>query len=231
MQKRYLLVGGGIVGLALAAAVALILVIGLSFLLFGNQGTEMPFIDSFLGGSQQRDLGVGSDPALFSAMLAEEDVTLTDPVEEYCLTCDITYANSAPMEVSLTSEELTSYMQATNDEKGPMKNIQILLGDDDMMEASAVVDLSDYGYEFSGPVYAKGRIQKASDRTISIDLAEASSGPVPVPAEYLQQGEMGLENKINAQLAKMPGLRIDTLEVEDGELRFAGDFPKTISAD
>ncbi len=169
MQKKYLLLGGGMLGLAALAAAAVVLVVVL-FVLFGG---------TLFGGTGQRDLGVGSDPMLFSSMLEEEGVTLTNDASEYCLTCDITYSNPGPMDATLSSEELTSYLQATNNQKGPVKDIQVKLLDDNRMEASAKVDLSEYGYDYSGPVYAKGRIEKASERTVNFEVEEASAGPLP----------------------------------------------------
>lgn len=171
-----------------------------------------------------------AEPALFDALLEEEGVTLTSDPENYCITCNITYSDPGPMEVTLTSEELTSYLQATNNENGVFKNIRIKLGDDNELEAAADIDLTGFGHSFSGPVYAVGSIERAGPNSVRIEVERASSGPLPIPGEYVEEGEEELENLINNHLIQMPGLRINKLEVVDGELVFEGYFPKTISA-
>lgn len=177
-----------------------------------------------------RDLDIVYDPMLFHALLIKAGVTLTDDPSNYCLTCDIVYSSPGPLSIELTSEELTSYLQSTNNRLGLLKNIQVRLGNRSMMEATADVDLTGYGYSFSGKIYAKGTIKKKAENSIDLEIEEAYAGPVPIPVEYMRDGEKQLEDAINAQLAKMPGLRIDVLEVENGKLRFEGEFPKRITA-
>ncbi len=225
MEKKYVLLGGGILGL-IALVLVLVVALLVAFFFFG---VSIPGLDSLLEVGKT-DLDVEYDPVLFSMMLEEEGVVLASNPSNYCLTCDIIYSDPGPMDISVTSEELTSYLQATNNEKGPLKNIQVKLGSDNRAEVAADVDLTEYGYNLSGPVYAVGRIETASDKSVRITLAEVSSGPLPVPGDQVQQGEDALEDLINEHLSEMEGLRIDSLKIEDGELHFEGMFPKTISA-
>ncbi len=191
---------------------------------------RIPILSSLLGADRAPDLGVKTDPVLFERMLNREGITLTDPHENYCLDCEITYSNPGPMDIYVSSAELSSYLQATNNEKGPLKDIQVKLGSNNEAELGAYVDLKDRGVNFAGPVYAKGTIEKGGSTTIRINVEKAKIGLVPVPERYVDQGENELEDIINDQLAKMPGLDIETLDIDDGVLHFKGDFPKTASA-
>lgn len=212
-------------GVFLVLAVFALVVVGVVvFFLLGLDFSSMSPV-----GGKPVDLGVRPDFSLLEEPSAHNSVMVFGSPDGYCLDCSIRYSDSAPMNVSLSSVELTTYVQATQQDSGVLRDAQILLGDGEA-EVSCTLDLSSYGYDFSGPVYAKGSIERASSNSISIDLSEAKSGVLPVPGEVLDEGEGELENRINTQLSRMPGLRIDKLEIEGGVLDFEGEFPQTAEA-
>jgi len=190
----------------------------------------IPGFSEALGTNGPRDLGVKADPAKFSALLARENVKLSGPVSNFALTSTINYGPSAPTDVTVTSEELTSMMQATNNANGPLKNMQVRLGNNNGMEVSANADLEKFGYPVKGPVYLKGTLEKAGSGTIRIDLSEGSLGLIPIPENFREQAKTGLEQAINKQLSSMPGMKIDTLSINNGQLHYTGAFPQTASA-
>ncbi|WMW25764.1 hypothetical protein RE474_03325 [Methanolobus sediminis] len=207
------------------AAVSVV-IIGVLTIVAASGMVYIPVLTEVLGTDEAVDLGVETDPLLFDNLVEEQGVTLKDPVSQYQLTSNIVYSDTAPMDVSLTSSDLSSYLQATNNE-GPLRDIQVKLGDNNQAEMSAYLDLKEYGYNFKGPVYAEGSISKGSDNTISIDIDSAKVGLLPLPEGSIEQGGQELESLINSHLAKMPDLRIDTLEISEGNLNFQGDFPRT----
>jgi len=71
----------------------------------------------------------------FVYWLARENVKLSGPASSFALTSTIKYGASAPMDVTVTSEVLTSIMQATNNANGPLKNMQVRLGNKNAMES------------------------------------------------------------------------------------------------
>jgi hypothetical protein len=189
----------------------------------------IPGISEILGTNKPRDLGVKADPAKFNALLARENVQLSGPASNYDLTANIRYGQAQPMDVTVSSEELTSMMQATNNVKGPLKNMQVKLGNNNQMEMSADADLQKYGYPVKGPVYLKGTFEKSGSGSVNVNIKEGSLGLIPVPESVLQQGEDGVEQQINHQLAAMPGMRIDDLEIQNGQLHYSGAFPQSAS--
>ena len=189
----------------------------------------IPGISEILGTNKPRDLGVKADPAKFNALLARENVQLSGPASNYDLTANIRYGQAQPMDVTVSSEELTSMMQATNNVKGPLKNMQVRLGNNNQMEMSADADLQKYGYPVKGPVYLKGTFEKSGSGSVNVNIKEGSLGLIPVPESVLQQGEDGVEQQINHQLAAMPGMRIDDLEIQNGQLHYSGAFPHSAS--
>ena len=97
------------------------------------------------------------------------------------------------------------------------------------MEASAYLNLENYGYNFSGPVYAAGSISKNDVSGVAVEIQRIEIGILSIPEEYIKQGEDGLNLLINNHLSKMPDLKIDLLEISDDSLHFKGDYPKTAS--
>jgi hypothetical protein len=190
----------------------------------------VPGFSEALGTNKARDLGVKADPAKFDALLARENVKLTGPASKYDLTANIRYGQAVPMDATVTSEELTSLMQATNNAQGPLKNMQVRLGTNNQLEMSADADLQKFGYPVKGPVYLKGTLIKAGPGSVKMTVSEGAFGLVPVPADMLNQGKDGLEQAVNRQLAGMPGLKIDTLSIDNGQLHYTGSFPATASA-
>lgn len=190
----------------------------------------IPGFSEALGTNGPKDLGVKADPAKFNNLLARENVKLSGPSSNYPLTANIRYGPSAPMDATVTSEELTSMMQATNNANGPLKNMQVRLGNNNQMEVSANADLEKLGYPIKGPVYLKGTLEKADSGSVKIKLSEGNLGLVPAPGFVLQQGEDGLEQAINKQLSSMPGMKIDTLSINNGQLHYTGAFPQTATA-
>ncbi|WP_370574175.1 hypothetical protein [Methanomethylovorans sp.] len=211
-----------------------LIVIGILLLIFlllttvaASGLVNIPILTHVLGTDEAKDLGVEVDPVLFDQMVEENGITLKSPISEYQLTSNIQYSDPAPMDITLSSSQLSSYLQSTNNE-GAIKQIQVKLGDNNEAEMSAYVDLKDYGYDFKGPVYASGRFEKDSDSTVRMEIYEAKVGMLPIPDGSADKGEQAFEDMINSNLAKMPGLNIETLEIEDGQLHFDGDFPKTM---
>jgi hypothetical protein len=115
----------------------------------------VPGFSEVLGTNKARDLGIKADPAKFKALLAHENVKLSGPASNFDLTANVQYGQARPMDVTVSSEELTSMMQATNNANGPLKNMQVRLGNNNQMEMSADANLQKYGYPVNGPVYLK----------------------------------------------------------------------------
>jgi len=190
---------------------------------------HVPVLTKLLKADQPKDLGVTISEQLFTDMLRQAGINLVGSYADFCLTCQIMYANPKPVELSVTSDELSSYLQSTNNVLGPLEHIQVRLLDDNTAEMSAFIDLTEYGIDMAAPVYVTGAIN-TDGSTIDFDISSAKVGALPVTQNYIEQGETELEQLVNSHLEAMPGLTIDTLEINNGTLEYAGIFPTTITA-
>lgn len=210
--------------------IAVVLSIGIVLTVIAATGVfYVPGFSEALGTNKPRDLGVKADPAKFNDLLSRENMKLNGPASSFDLTANIRYGQAAPMDATVTSEELTSMMQATNNAKGPLKNMQVKLGSNNQLEMSADADLQKFGYPVKGPIYLKGTLEKARPGSVKMTVKEGAFGLVPVPADVLKQGGDGLEQAVNRQLSGMPGMKIDTLAIENGQLHYTGAFPQSAS--
>ncbi len=190
---------------------------------------KVPFLSPLLGTDSPKNLIENVDPDLYKDVLIRGDITLSDDANKYCLTCDMSFEDSGPMDITISSAELSSLLQATNDNYSPLKKIQVKLNDNNQVEMSAYLNFKYYDYNFSGPIYAVGNIVKNDSFGVDIKIQRIEFGILSIPEKYIKQGEAGLNALINSQLVKMPELKIDSLEISDDSLHFKGDYPKTAS--
>ena len=221
----------GITKILLGLVLIVIIVILCGVVLVAATGfIKVPILTSLLGTDKPRDLGVRIDPSYFQDMLNTQAIKVDGSYDRYCLDCYITYSDMKPMDISVTSSELSSMIRSTNDLDGTLKDVQIKLGDNNGMEMSANLDLTKYGYDYKGPIYAQGTVAADGNNAIKIDVSQADAGLIPVPGEYTQRGAQELEKVINRQLSRMPGLNIEDLSINNGVLHYKGNFPTNIQA-
>ncbi|MDF1498147.1 MAG: hypothetical protein P1P85_02190 [Patescibacteria group bacterium] len=210
--------------------VILLLLTGGVLMLFAASGiVKVPVLASLLDTDEPKNLIGTVDPNLYKDVLVKGEITLTDNINKYCLTCNVTYENFSPLDITLSSAELSSLLQATNNDLGPLKHIQVKLNDNSQAEMSAYLDLNNYGYNLSGPVYASGKIFKSGTSKINIEIEKVELGILSIPDKYIKQGENALNLLLDKQLSQMSDLKIDSLEINNNSLHFKGNYPKKAS--
>lgn len=155
-------------------------------------------------------------------------VKLTGQTSDFYLTAPVRYGSAVPLDTRVSSEEIPSMMQATDNARAPLKNMQVILGTNNEMEMSAFADLEPYGCPLKSPVYLKGSFLKGSSS--GYYHKGGCFGLIPVRENMLKQGEDGIEQQINPQLLAMTGMRIDSLEINNDQLHYRGAFPQSAYA-
>ncbi|HZK29684.1 MAG TPA: hypothetical protein VFC43_00395 [Methanoregula sp.] len=80
------------------------------------------------------------------------------------------------MDATVSSEEITSMMQATTNAKNLLKKMQVKVVTNNEMEMSAFADLESYGYHLRGPVYLQRYLFKKGSLSGSVEFLSDSSG-------------------------------------------------------
>lgn len=187
---------------------------------------KIPLIDQF---TNNQKTVAQIDPEYFGKIAKEKNIKLNSDPGNYCLTCDLTFSDSKPLELAMNSSQLSSALQSLNNTKGPLKNIQISLGNNNNGHLEADLNLSDYGIKLKPHIKVDGSFTFTKN-SIHFNLENAKAGPLPVKPEYLKRGEEELNKIVAKQIDKMPDLSIEELSVKNGIGKYKGNFPHQISS-
>lgn len=168
----------------------------------------------------------------------------------------ITYGAPQEVEISLSSEELTSFLTVNRPEYYALENVQIRINVDDTIEAAATVDTSYIFNEVLGGKYSKedankafpmlgllpakvnvyckfsGGIENNKLEDFSMDKISVMGISIPADLAGSQETNKFIKDSFDSYLAKITeksGASCDLLQVADGKLDFAGQVPSTIS--
>jgi hypothetical protein len=171
------------------------------------------------GATQPEDLGVAYSEADFDSAMAKLGVAWpelpegADP-ENY----ERRYIGSKPMDVTLSEAELSALMSYRHASSyWPVKSMQIDLQGGGKTRAAAVVAYG--GRDWPVTLTGSGSM---SGRSLDVSIASAGLAGIAVPKEYLPLGESFIEGMVNARLARIPGLDVASLEVDESGVHATG---------
>lgn len=176
------------------------------------------------GFSTQNDLGVA-----YSMQDLQESFDEAGFTGNMCIECsDPIYSEPHEIDVTFSNSQATAWLNYTNhdfgSQYGELKDIQVRFTDD-MAELSAMFTYQGKTY----PVYLAGTVEKATDKSVQGQLETLKVSGVSLPSYVAPIVEKVLLGFTNDKLADMgDNLRIDTLEISNGELHFAGLAPSKI---
>jgi len=207
--------GGAVLGFA-AAAVIFILIIALAIAYFGF----FPGLSDLMGTNKPRDLGVKYTNSDYNNALAKIPGFQLVDGDAWCLTCPYVSSGSVPVDTEITQEEFTANLN--HPAKDVFKDAQVKFNADGTIETSALLDVP----QLQAPVYAKGRLDKVSSGSVTFKLESLEVGRLGVGGDQLVQAQDALNTVTQDFFAKNPGLSVDTLQVEDGKVKFKGTYPQ-----
>ncbi len=199
--------------------VFMIIVVGL--VLLGYYG-----VIGKLMGSKPKDLGVTFSQANYDSAMQKLGVS-TDRSGGLGPNTRVAFSGSKPVDATLTNEEISALASMNHAERYPVKNAQVKVYEDGTIEMSSYVDLNGWpGMDFSSPVYYKGTPTVGTDETIDLQPDSVKLGWVPMPmTDSVQQK---VEQELEKQLQSVPGLTIESVQFQDGKMRFIGTVPSEV---
>ncbi len=215
--------------LAIVGVVVFVLIIGV-VLALGSTGL-VPIISDLMGTSKSRDLGVSFSETNYASGIAKVPGAKVLNPEYLCLGCEYTSTGSIPTKATFTAEEFTAMLNKRNDGTiGPASDIQVKFNPDGTVETSAMVDTSGMEGvpELKGPIYAKGKIDSFTSKSITVDLESAEFGRVGVPSDQIPQVEQEVNNALKKVFDQNPGLSINDIKVTESGVVFDGTLPESV---
>lgn len=191
----------------------------------------VPIVSDLMGTSKPRDLGVTFSEANYASGIAKVQGAKVLNPEYLCIGCEYTSNGSVPTKATFTASEFTAMLNKRNDGTiGPASDIQIKFNSDGTIETSAMVDTTGMEGvpEIKGPMYAKGKIDSFTSKSITLDLESAEFGRVGVPSDQMPQVEQEVNNALKKVFEQNPGLSINDIKVTESGVVFDGTLPENV---
>lgn len=188
---------------------------------------QVPVLSSAFGMDHARDLNMPSDRAAFEAFCDKYGIERPSPAESYTLSSVHHWSGSVDVDGTISEAALGS-LREFNTSNSHFSEIGFRIHDGYVEMAAFVKGVS--GYPFSGPVYGQFSIDRTSQVTVAVNISKLDFGHIGVPGDQVNQAEDALNTYLNSQIVEA-GIKIDALELREGEIYFQGTWPKTITAD
>jgi len=239
-MKKVLIIVGAVIGVLILVVVLIVAYLGF-----------VPGLSNFF--IKAKDLGVPYSREV--ALKVFEDIgfepDLGDELPIAAGSEDLTFDGSIDIDVSLSSEEITSVVNSFGDslEEFPLSDVQIKF-EGDTTEFSAMVDIGkaieaakELGYtdeEISQAkgyvaiinnnisVYGKG-VSSINNNELNIDSTASRIGNVNVPEDLVGMIEEVAADAIEKRLYLIPQMDIRSAVVEDGQLMLDATVPQKVT--
>jgi len=227
---------------------AVVVVVVVVLVLLGGYFGFVPGISAVFGSDKPRDLGVAASAESFKTGslkigLAREDT-------EAATSLSVTYQGSHAVNVSLSSEEISSLLQNGTWKKtwqfNPIADdFQMKISSDGGVEMAGLLDMNklngylsatgfsdveSYTSKFNFlsnkvPFYLSGSGSIINNKVnLAVTSAELGRIPLPTDAVAVQAAESFIERRI----AGISGMSVTSLNFNGGTLNFKGTYPSTI---
>ncbi len=181
-----------------------------------------------------RKIVKGMDQVDFGITYSEQDyfdlmntLGIESEPSKLCIDCP-TPTFSEPKEVSITvsNKQASAAFEYINQyiSFGAISGTQIKINDGN---AELSTNFTFQGKTF--PIYMKGTISKQSENSIGGDISELKAGSIPVPESIRSIVQENLLQVANEKISSAGDtVRIDSIELKDGDLDFNGVVPSKV---
>lgn len=208
------------------AVLALIVAVGVSF----AGVVQVPILSGAFGTNAPRDLGEAApDSAGYDAVVATYAMEMPSPEENYTFASKHSFSGSVDVDQTFTEGQVMAIREMSNPAPG-ISNVHVRFHDGSA-EVAAMVDLAGWGYPFSGPVYGTWTIGVNGPQAVDVSVSSLEFGKVPVPADIAAQAESALNSYLASRLPQVDGLSIETVELREGGIHYAGSLPQAYEAE
>lgn len=203
-----------------------------------------------------KSLGVKSsreayESAVTKLSFMKDNAPSSGSAEDY----EYIYGEAKQVDIALSSEELTSFLNENRPDYYALKDVQVRVNDDDTVELSAKLNAKYLIDTALNGKYSEEEIQRslpflklipetvniyahvaggiADNKSAGIDIKEVEVMGLALPTELYDTSEAeseinSLVNDFLSETSEKTGGSIDSIRVEDGELKFSGKVPSSL---
>lgn len=203
-----------------------------------------------------KSLGIKSsreayESAVTKLSFIKDEAPSSGSAEDY----EYIYGEAKQVDIALSSEELTSFLNENRPDYYALRDVQVRINDDDTVELSAKLNAKYLIDTVLDGKYSEEEIQRSlpflklipetvniytqvsgeisDNKSVGIDVKKVEIMGFALPAELYDTSEA--ETEINSlvdsflsETSEKTGGSIDSIRVEDGELKFSGKVPSSL---
>jgi hypothetical protein len=183
---------------------------------------NIPVASAIMGANKPKDLGVKVSEEAYATIKQKVPLEISGEKVDYSSDPAKIFTGSVPVDTQNTSEEVTSWLSKMAGANPIVSDVQVR-----MIEGG--VEISGMVQQYvKASLYAKVMINRASEKSVSLDITSAKLGRFSVPEKYVQQFEDWVIKKVNSRMAAIPGFSLTQLEYHDGYDIWKGTVPAQV---
>jgi len=198
-----------------------------------------------------KDLGVKADPALVAAFDTKYGMKNELPGGVVPDTREPQYEGSVHLDVTLSSEEVTSILDYWRSQYGktPIRDVQVRFNPDGTGEASGILEVGtaiamakQLGYSDSDIAKGKTYVQfvagdlpfyvagtaSVTNGNVTLSPTALEVGRVSVPGSLVAPVMGAVEDAIERRIRQIPRIAVDSVTMQNGTIHVVADAPTTI---
>lgn len=157
------------------------------------------------------------------------------------------YSGQKDIKVSLTSEEITSYLQSEKWVFAPISQVQVRINPDGTAEASGILNLNNVlpfislttsveqvqkaidKFHISGnpTFYLKGSVT-VTDNRADFNIQSLQIARIPVPANYISENLNAINDFASDRMNSVPNLNVRLLTLDGGQVNLDATVPEMV---
>ncbi|MFH1171274.1 MAG: hypothetical protein V1778_01920 [bacterium] len=184
---------------------------------------HIPVLSSAFGSNTPIDLGIHPTAADLTSAERDNPMKLVGEPGQFHWTRNKTFSGTVAVDDEHTSAELTAFIQKYHGSDGHIRDLQVKVRQGGLEISTFVVPY------INAPVFVDVDVVRASATSVSLNLRQAKVGRLTIPKKYYDDITRAAERIINREIAKIPGLSIETLEYRDGIAYLKGTLPATVT--
>lgn len=198
-------------------------IVAIGVIVLGMTGIgHIPVVSSLFGASKPKDLGVHPTVADLSSVQAKTPLRVIGEPSAFSVFSEKKYTGSVPVDNSLTSAELTAWVQHFTKTDSDVRDIQVKFREGGL-EISAFAERY-----INAPIYVDADVRRTGPTSVVINIRKGKVGAFRVPDRYLESASTYFQRVLNEHLRAIPGFSMDDLQYHNGFRTLKGSYPATV---
>lgn len=194
-----------------------------------------------------KDLGIKYSPEDYTQGYQKVGTEVIPATGSVSVKDSLQFSGKKETNISLTSSEITGYLNGDKYIYAPISNIQVKINPDGTGEVSGILNLKNFityvslttptedvqkaidKYHISAnpPFYAKGTLVVTNNQ-VNFNFTSLEIGRIPVPQNYVSENIGALNDYATKKLNSIPNLQVRSLTLSDSQAHLDATVPEKV---